>query len=99
VERFWQASLSDIVKTRAWRPHLAVLRWFCLRQFKRMFYKTAIKWIKSVEAKGMVVSRDALASIREGLYRVTQARCLFPGKVTWKMSGPYLFLPSFSCVR
>jgi hypothetical protein len=38
-----------------------------------MIFKTAIKWIKRTEARGMVVTPEALASIREGLYRVTQS--------------------------
>jgi hypothetical protein len=70
---FLEAGLSDVVKARDWRAQLGVLRRFWLKQYKRMFYKSAIRWIKGIEAKGMVVSREALASIREGLYRVTQA--------------------------
>jgi hypothetical protein len=38
-----------------------------------MFYKSAIKWIKATKSRGMIVTPPALASIREGLYRVTQS--------------------------
>jgi hypothetical protein len=34
-----------------------------------MIYKTAIKWIKKTEARGMVVTPEALDSIRESLLR------------------------------
>jgi hypothetical protein len=38
-----------------------------------LFYKSAIKRIKGTEAQGMTVTREALDSICEGLYRVTQS--------------------------
>jgi hypothetical protein len=71
--KFLEKGLPGKVKARDWKPHLEVLRRFWLRQYHRMIYKTTIKWIKKTQARGMVVTPEALDSIREGLYRVTQA--------------------------
>jgi hypothetical protein len=60
--KFLEKGLPGEVKARDWKPHLGVLRRFWLRQYHRMIYKTAIKWIKKTEARGMVVTPEALVT-------------------------------------
>jgi hypothetical protein len=76
-EELWNGylmlGLPEVVKVRDWRAHLDVLRDFFLRQYKRMFYRSAIQWIKKEEAKGLVVSPKSFVAIREGLYRVMES--------------------------
>jgi hypothetical protein len=67
------AASAAMLKLRDWRAKLDTLRRFFLRQYRRLVYISAMKWIKDVKDTGMNVSPKALAAIREGLYRVSQS--------------------------
>jgi hypothetical protein len=68
VGAWLEAGLPEAVKTRNWRKHLIPFRRFWYMRYVHLVCRSALKWIKRVEAKGRVVPEESRENIRECAY-------------------------------